>query len=104
MEERRQADHGTVNALQQQSIATIEASLKALAEQVAAGFKGSHERQDVANGRTSKLETQIELLKQRMDLDAKTALERGTNRVRTWQVISFLLAVIVALASNILYR
>lgn len=99
-----QKSQATKAALQEQTLVNLAKQVTALTEQVAAGFKGVHERQDTTNGRISKGETELALLKQQIANEKILAEERGTSRVRVWQVITFLGPVIVALASYIIYN
>ena len=48
-----------INNAQQQQLNNIERTLGRLEGVVSEGFKGVHNRQDIANGRTSKLETRV---------------------------------------------
>lgn len=93
----------TKAALQEQTVANLAKQISALTDQVAAGFKGVHERQDTTNGRISKGETELALMKQQIENDKKLAAEQSKNRVRPWQVLTILLPIIVGLASYIIY-
>jgi hypothetical protein len=98
-------------ALQVQTIASLQNSLSALSEQVTVGFKGVHERQDVTNGRITSGEKEVALLKLQFENEKKLAdqkevlqVERGQARIRLWQTITILSSTIVALASYIIYN
>jgi peptidoglycan hydrolase CwlO-like protein len=91
----------TKTALLEQSLATMANQIARLATQITDGFEGVHKRQDVTNGRISKGETEIALLKKEIENSKQLAAEQMRNRVRVWQVISVLGPIIAALASYI---
>jgi hypothetical protein len=97
-------------ALQGQTIASLQGSLTALSDQVTEGFKGVHQRQDLTNGRIATGEKEVALLKLQFENEKKIAeqkellqTERGQARVRLWQIITILASAIVGLASYIIY-
>lgn len=81
------------DALQAKDIDILKSGLIDLTTLVKDGFKGVHERQDTANGRTTKNEEKITDLKFKFNY----------NRI-IWYLFTTAVAIIIALGSYIIYH
>ena len=60
---------------------------------VVEGFKGVHQRQDIANGRTGKVEQRVD----KLESDNATSKGRSQGRWRLWLVLSTVAGLVIAL-------
>jgi hypothetical protein len=92
------------NAILDQKLVTLASHVEELARSVKDGFLGVHNRQDVANGRTSTNEKELALLKAFIEKEFATRDAKSKYNRVIWYTLTTTISVIIALTSFIVLK